>query len=300
MPDPLSVLLNLQQQDPTLSVPSRPLDYNRNNAKVAMLRRYLGIPGEDVGDISQQDYEEAAADVERRRNEELQAQASARILPEVVRGEYGVKAAGVRAQAGSEERRQQQARQHEFLGEQNALNRQAAGERMEQRMETMLPTLDPTTGIATYTPRAEAAGMRIGGGVGEREAIQGGQNTLDNVGMLLKMGEDIGWKGIGPAGGVKNTMYKYLGMGDPREDDFRSALQKVRADIMFGAGGKQLTTSEQKVAAGYLTDIYTNPTAAKSRLIEIQNMLGRAQGRRIGQPITGTGQSSDWEDVGQR
>ena len=51
---------------------------------------------------------------------------------------------------------------------------------------------------------------------------------------------------------------------------------------MFGAGGKALTASEQKVAAGYLTDIYTNPKAAATRLPAIRRILENAAARRTG------------------
>lgn len=292
--DSLATLLNLQQQDPLLSVPRRPLDYKRNQAKVASLRAFLGIPGEDVGDISQQDYEEAATDVERRRHAEIAAKGQADILPEVVRGQYGVQAARERART---DRASLQEDRQAFQAAQAELNRAAAAERQQAALDApVVPTLDPRTGLAMWTPRTQAGGLRTGGSATERTDIQTGAGTLDNIGQLLEMGDAIGWKGIGPTGGARSSLYKFFGVGDPREDDFRTILQKVRADIMFGSGGKQLTQSEQKVAAGYLADIYTNPKAAKSRLLDIQTLMSRAQARRMG-TVPSAPVEDEWEDV---
>jgi len=294
--DALTALFNLQRREPRLSAPRRPSSIDRNPAKVAALRAFLGIPGQDVGDISQVEYEEAATDVERRHREEAEAKALPAIVAETIRGQYGVRAAGVRAQAAGEERREQQARQHEFQAGQAELNRAAMGERQRTALGgPVVPTLDPQTGLSVWASRGEAAGRRTAGSATEREAIQTGQNTLDNIDQLITMGDEIGWKGIGPTGGLKNLQYKLLGIGSQAEDDFRVELQKIRADIMFGSGGKQLTTSEQKVAAGYLSDIYTNPSAARSRMAQVREILARAQARRTGQvPPT---ESDEWEDI---
>ena len=282
-------MLRLQQQQ-SPSTTAIPL---RNQAKVASLRSFLGIPGEDVGDISQTDYESAAADVERRHQEENEAKALASALPAMISGEYSVKAAGARAQAGEE----QQQRQQLFQSKENAINRAAIGERQQRSLDApVVPVLNPNTGIGEWTTRAGAPGRRTVGSATEREAIQTGQNTLSNIETLIGLGDEIDWKGIGPTGGIKNTMFKFLGVGDPREDDFRVNLQKIRADIMFGSGGKQLTTSEQRVAAGYLADIYTNPQAARSRLSAVQQILERAQARRMGRAPADES-DNDWEDV---
>ena len=296
--DALAVLLNLQQTDPLLSAPRRPFNYDRNQAKVASLRKFLGIPGEDVGDISQQDYEEAAADVERRQQEQELVKGQATIAPEIVRGEYGVRAAEARAGATERLQREQQERRQTFQAEEGARNRAAMSERQQTALRApVVPTLDPDTGLAEWTPRVGAAGMRTGGSATEREAIQGGANTLGNIANLIKMGDDIGWQGVGPTGGVRNLGYKLFGVGSEAEDNLRVELQKVRADIMFGSGGKQLTTSEQKVAAGYLSDIYTNPRAARSRLLQVQQLFERAQARRMGRPVPAPNTDTDWEDV---
>ena len=278
---------------------TRPTESRRNQAKVMALRKFLGIPGDDYGDVSQADYEEAAADAERRQQGMLATQ---HVQPAEIRGQYDVKAAEAQGQAYNRReafQQEQQARQQTYQAGENRLNRAAMSQRQQTAMGgPMVPTLDEETGLAEWTPRAQAAGRRTGGSATEREAIQVGANTLSNIGSLMSLGDEIGWRGIGPTGGVKNTMYKYLGIGDQREDDFRVELQKLRADIMFGSGGKQLTTSEQKVAAGYLADIYTNPAAARSRLQSVQSILERAQARRTGQaPPAATATDSDWEDV---
>ena len=192
--------------------------------------------------------------------------------------------------------RAQQEREHAFRAGQSERSQQGMRERQQTALGApLVSTLNPQTGLAEWAPRAEAAGQRTAGSATEREAIQTGQNTLSNIDQLINLGDEIGWKGIGPTGGVKNTLYKLLGVGDPREDDFRVNLQKIRADIMFGSGGKQLTTSEQRVAAGYLADIYTNPAAAKSRLQQVEEILSRAQARRTGQPQVES--ADEWEDV---
>ena len=276
----------------------RPVETRRNQAKVMALRKFLGIPGDDVGDISQVDYEEAAADAERRKQAELTTQY---VQPQEVSGRYGVEAAEAQGRAYNRRegfQQEQQARQQTFQAGENKLNRAAMGERQQRALSApMVPTLDPETGLAEWTPRVGAAGMRTGGSATEREAIQVGANTLSNINSLMSLGDEIGWKGIGPTGGVKNTMYKYLGIGDQREDDFRVELQKLRADIMFGSGGKQLTTQEMRIASNYLADIYTNPASAQSRLVAIKGILERAQAKRMGQAPPTTTNDSNWEDV---
>lgn len=298
----LDVLLGLKKKREAEGIGVPAPDYftgNRNQAKTDALRKALGLEGPAAGDISQMDYENAYNDLVIPQQERAFRE---KIAPAQIQAQGAVEAAKARANATAEQAASTQTRQQAFQAEQNRLSREAAAARQKTAVDAiMVPTMDPETGITTWVPRSGAAGMRTGGSATERKEIQEGQNTIDNINSLIQMGDELGWKGIGPAGGVKNQMYKFLGIGDPREDDFRSALQKTRADIMFGAGGKQLTTAEQKVAAGYLTDIYTNPTAARSRLAEVQKLLQRAQARRTGGEVPNINQSvgdeSDWEDV---
>ena len=277
---------------------TRPTESRRNQAKVMSLRKFLGIPGDDYGDISQADYEEAATDQERRQQGMLATQ---HVQPAEIRGQYDVKAAEAQGQAYNRReafQQEQQARQQTYQAGENRLNRAAMSQRQQTAMGgPMVPTLDEETGLAEWTPRAQAAGRRTGGSATEREAIQIGANTLSNIQNLRAMGDEIGWKGIGLTGGAKNALYKYLGMGNPREDDFRVELQKVYADILFGAGGKQLTREEKKIAGDFLANIYTNPSAAQTRLAQVEEILQRAQTRRTGQAPPIAPNDADWEDV---
>ena len=298
----------LQRTNARVPVPGRPGEWmepytkpaegRRNQAKVMMLRKLMGIPGEDVGDVSQTDYESAFTDLERYQHGLERAKGEGATLPAHVTGQYSVEAAKARAEATEGTQRRQQERQHTFQAGESALDRGAMAERQQRALSApVVPTLDPDTGLAEWTPRVGAAGMRTGGSATEREAIQAGAGTLSNIANLLKMGDDIGWQGVGPTGGARNLAYKLLGVGSEAEDNLRVELQKVRSDIMFGSGGKQLTPSEQKVAAGYLTDIYTNPKAARSRLLQVQQLFERAQARRMGRPVPTPGVDNEWEDV---
>ena len=289
---------------------TRPTESRRNQAKVMALRKFLGIPGDDYGDVSQVDYEEAAADAERRQQAALTTQY---VQPQAVSGRYNVEAAEAQGRAYNQReafQEAQQARQQTFQAGENKLNRAAMSERQQNALGApMVPTLNPETGIAEWVPRVQAAGLRTGGSSTEREAIQKSAESLASLDSLMQLGNETQWKGIGLAGTPKNLMYKYLGIGDPREDTFRLELQKFGNDIMFGTGGKQLTPTEMKLARSYLADINTNPQATQTRLVGLRTVLQRAQDRRLGrvsledaeratmaEMATGGG-NNEWEDV---
>lgn len=267
----------------------------RNQAKVMALRAFLGIPGADVGDISQQDYEEAGADVERRQHALITAKSQADILPEQVRGQYSVQAAKERART---DRAQLQEDRQTFQSEQGELNRAAAAERQQAALNApMVPIMDPATGLATWAPRAQAGGQRTGGSATERTAIQEGGGTLDNIRDVIAQGDAIQWKGFGPAAGLRNLGYKFLHMGSEAEDNLRVVAQKVRADVMFGSGGKQLTNTEKAIATSYLADIYTHPESAPTKWRAVLKIFERAQARRTGIPVQANADEAEWEDV---
>ena len=279
---------NVMESAPELA---RPLDTRRNPAKTGALRRALGMAGPDVGDISQQQYEQAYGDIVRPQQEQMLQE---KVLPAAITAQGAVQAARERAQG--DERMQLQLQRQGFQSGQNQLQREAADERSRAaREEGMIQAFNPTTGQMNWVRRGGAEGLRAGVSAGERQEMTGAQNTIDSIKGLLKMGDTIGWKGVGLMGSPKNKLYKFFGYGDPNEDRFRQEVQRVWSDIAFGAGGKQLTEAEARIAAGYLADINTNPAAAQTRLQETLNMLERAQAKRVGGlQATPTDQ---WEDV---
>ena len=279
---------NVMESAPELM---RAPDIRRNPAKTAALRRALGIPGPDVGDISQEQYEQAYGDVIRPQQEQALQE---KVLPAVVTAQGRVQAA--REAAGANDKLMLQLQRQGFQGEQNRLQREAADERSRAaREEGMIQAFNPTTGQMQWVRRGGAEGERAGVSAAERQEMTGAQNTIDSVKGLLKMGETIGWQGVGLMGTPKSKLYKFFGYGDPNEDRFRQEVQRVWSDIAFGAGGKQLTTKEAEIAAGYLADINTNPAAAQTRLQETLNMLERAQAKRVG-GLQAT-PANQWEDV---
>ena len=262
---------------------TRPTESRRNQAKVMALRKFLGIPGDDYGDISQADYEEAATDQERRQREMLETQ---HVRPADVRGRYSVEAAEVQGRTSNrneEFQQAQQTRQHKFQAGESMLSRAGMSERQQRAINApVVPTLDEETGLAVWHPRVQAAGMRTAGSATEREAIQKGAGSLASLDSIVQLGNETGWKGVGLTGTPKNLLYKFLGMGDTREDTFRVELQKFGNDVMFGEGGKQLTPTEKQLASRYLADINTHPKAAQTRLKALRTVLQRAQDRRMG------------------
>lgn len=148
--------------------------------------------------------------------------------------------------------------------------------------EPLVQTLNDA-GDIEWTPRSGAAGKLAPGTGGEREAARTGASILDSLHEVMAMGERSGYSGVGLMGGLNGALYKYTGLGDSEGANFRQALQKLDADIMFGVGGKALTPMEHKVATGYLADIYTHPDAIPTLLKGLEAILTRAQSRRLGQ-----------------
>jgi hypothetical protein len=101
---------------------------SRNNVRVSALRRALGLPGQDDGSNSQQDYETAYQSLSDEQDADLQKKAEAATLPERVRGEYGLAAEHIRAEG---QKAALQAQMERFLQQQatttenQRLNREA-------------------------------------------------------------------------------------------------------------------------------------------------------------------------------
>lgn len=118
-PQALTILKNLNSPtNRTVGGPNVPAVFPtpmRNTAKVAALRRLLGLESTDA-DVSQADLESAYRDV-------LSAKSQAEIAPEIVKGEYGVRAARERATAAESQR---------------ARNEKAAFERQQQQLNAAM------------------------------------------------------------------------------------------------------------------------------------------------------------------
>jgi hypothetical protein len=159
----------------------------------------------------------------------------------------------------------------------------AAQAQARSKGEIMVPTMDVDTGLSRWTPRSQAAGMPTGGTGSEREGIRSRLGTLDMISQAEAQGAKVGWGGTGMTGPLQNWIYDISGFGSEDEDNLRVIVQKLRSDILFGAGGKALTKPELEIAGGYLNDIDSNPKASKSKLALLktlyQNALARAQGR---------------------
>lgn len=137
------------------SVPTFTPNIGRNAARVAGLRKFFGIPGEDVGDISQADYESAYDDTVEERLRELAQKEEIESLPERIRGEYGLREARLNRQTAAEERNTMR----EFTAAQNELNRQAAFGRasMSQTGQTARTGMTQA-GVTARQGRAQAEG----------------------------------------------------------------------------------------------------------------------------------------------
>jgi hypothetical protein len=163
----------------------------------------------------------------------------------------------------------------------------------------LVQTLDQKSGMPKWTKRSEAAGMFTAGTGGERQAIKSNNNVLDLLDEVEARGSSNNWGGIGLTGPAQNWAYDHLGLGSSGDDDLRVVMQKLNADIMFGAGGKALTDSEREIAGGYLADIGSNPKAAKSKLAMVRGMIQRGLARAQGlEPDDQLQQDAEDEDLG--
>lgn len=175
--DALATMLNLQAQDPALSPHLRSYDGGgrRNSARVASLRSLLKIPGPDVGDISQSDYEDASNDLVSQLLAQTQAEGIAKAYPEQVKGEYGLRTEDVKGRYGVEAARakatsaeEDKAAARTFTAGQNELNRQSRAE--------------------TAAARDVAMGQR---GAANNEAVLDRQRELQTTPLRPKA--DTGW-----------------------------------------------------------------------------------------------------------
>lgn len=123
----------------------------RNNARVAGLRKFFGMPGEDDGSISQADYESAFGDVQDESLQMLQAGAQAKAYPQQVAGGYRVRAEQTRAQANAEARaaqleqqRQMQEDRQAFAAEQSQATRAAQSARSAGSQEAIAARMSAT------------------------------------------------------------------------------------------------------------------------------------------------------------
>lgn len=139
MPNPndaIAVLLRLQAQDrPSATGPYAPgTGTNRNNARAAVLAKFLGIP--DDGSISQSDLEQTYQGLQGEQDAAEARKAAAALGPEQTRGEYALAGERIKAQsaveaarAAAEHAATERETQREFQAQQGQLNREAITQR---------------------------------------------------------------------------------------------------------------------------------------------------------------------------
>lgn len=141
--DALSILMrstspvNRTVGGPNVPLYPQQLNIGRNNAQVALLRKFLGL-GADDGSISQYDLEQTFKEEAARQSEAERAKAEQAAYPEQIRGQYGLQTEQLRgkntaevARINAERAAMERETQREFSAGQNQLNRDAMAERLQ-------------------------------------------------------------------------------------------------------------------------------------------------------------------------
>lgn len=149
-----------------------------------------------------------------------------------------------------------------------------ARETAQGKATQYVQVLNPETGMTEWREKGPGLAGMLGPSTGEeRGRIKGGQAALDLIGEVNQAGENAGWKGIGLTGPAQSALYRYLGLGNDKEENLRSMMSRLQAEIGFGTGGKALTGTELEMIRKYTADTGMNPAAAKARLGAVETMI---------------------------
>ena len=263
-----------------------PTESRRNQAKVMALRKFLGIPGDDYGDISQVDYEEAAADMERR---QLGVERARNVEPETVRGDYGVRAA--EATARGREAEAARGRTHGLVLE---TQRHKGAMELEQLMQ--LGKLN----VAKQHDAPQGGGSAAYAEERTGRAIQAVDDLLPKVSQWTA-GMGSLTKGVPgtPALAFASQLKTLL------SNIAFTELQAMRAASRTGGALGQVSDKEgellQSVLAGL--DQAQSPVDLRDQLLKAKGSLERwraAQARYGQTPTPAPDNDSEWEDVSPR
>lgn len=156
------------------------------------------------------------------------------------------------------------------------LRREMAALTQSNRSEVLTQVQDPATGQIVLIPRSQAGGMAPPKTAAERQKIDAYLTTLEMIRDVKALGNEVKWRGVGPVGGTVGSLgMRALGVGNPKEEQLRAGLSRLRAQASFAEGGKQFTGTEQKLIDSFVANMYQNPKAAIVRLDEFT-----AQARR--------------------
>jgi hypothetical protein len=139
-PNALSVLMKLDSPtNRTVGGPNASYvpNISRNNARVGLLRNFFGL-GPDEGDISQADLESIYQQEQESQQQNVAMAAQARVLPEHVKGQYGLQGEAMKLAAAKEaahekdlEFQQHREEQQRWQAGQNELGRNAIAGRQQ-------------------------------------------------------------------------------------------------------------------------------------------------------------------------
>lgn len=121
----------------------------------------------------------------------------------------------------------------------------------------------PKTAGAEYaaTPRQKLS-------VGQQEDLA----TMDTVqklsGEATKLGDTIGWKGVGGLGQgtIGRLAMQHLGAGDPREEELRNFVGNIQGTIAKLRGGTAFSAQEKAMLDSYTPTINDSPKAIQAKL----------------------------------
>ncbi len=243
---------------------SAPATGMRNNVKVQALRKLMGLGAEDAGGFaSQADTEEAFGAAQEAARREAENKAMPAISAANITGQYGLQKAALEDRAATERYKAEQNTLAKMLGIKSAQEAEA----MKSGPTRVVKSLDEggqnveqvvdSHGNVVYQTTSQLPGSLKK----EQGDIQGLIQMLQGI---RERGEKSGWSGVGPvASPVYGGLKRYLGVGNDEEDQLRSALDSVKAEVAHAKYGAALTPNEIQMLMQFAPS--SNLAGAKNR-----------------------------------
>ena len=99
--------------------------------------------------------------------------------------------------------------------------------------------------------------------------------VVDLTDLAEKLGEEIGWKGVGGmgSGSVARFTAKNFGMGTEKEENLRNYIGNIQGTIAKLRGGASFTVNEQKMLDSYTPTINDGDNVIKAKLKSLREFI---------------------------